>query len=91
MPLGSLEIDGAGLTDAITEAREQLGQAPSRIKGSFSEQIDLWPTLAKAIPENELTDISRTCGLVLGKYESSCRLPPRAKAEVLSAPAKSRG
>ena len=44
-----------GLTDAITEGRERLGQAPSRVKGSFSERIDLWADLARAIKENEPT------------------------------------
>ena len=33
----------------------RLGQVPSKIKGSFSERIDLWAELARAIPENELT------------------------------------
>ncbi len=44
-----------GLTDAIAEARELLGQPARRIKGSFSERIDLWASLARAIPENEPT------------------------------------
>ena len=44
-----------GLTDAITEARERLGQTHSRIKGSFSERIGLWADFARAIPENEPT------------------------------------
>lgn len=44
-----------GLTDAITEARELLGNAPAKVKGSFAERIDLWANLARALPENVTT------------------------------------
>ena len=46
-----------GLTDAIEEARERLGKAPAKIKGSFAERIDLWTDLANALPENYATHI----------------------------------
>lgn len=41
-----------GLTDAITEARERLGNASAKVKGSFAERIALWAGLVKALPEN---------------------------------------
>jgi hypothetical protein len=40
------------LTDSIIEVREQLGMAPAKIKGSFSERIALWADLVKDLPEN---------------------------------------
>lgn len=58
-----------GLTDAITEARERLGNAPAKVKGSFADRIDLWANLASALPENvttpDLVDDVRSQALAL--------------------------